>query len=122
MENRRQLSVVVAGDSKSILDEKHGSNVWRILADNGFVDRTSVGCVGFCRDLKDNSLIVVLPKAYSSDEFRGEVDSSEIKVDKIFRLVRVFNRIFEETTLEGSPIVTNRTIDKLESKTDPVLD
>jgi hypothetical protein len=122
MENARQLSVVVAGDSKITLDERYGTHFWQILAANGFVDRTSVGCVGFCRDLNNNSLIVVLPKAYSSDDFKGEESSSEIKIDKIFRLVRVFNRIFEETTLETNPINTNRTIHKLESNTDPVLD
>ena len=122
MSSARRLSVVVAGDTKEYLDRELGPHVWRLLADNGFVQRMSVGSVGFCRSLVDNSLVAVLPKAYSAFDSRTEINVAARKQEQVFRLIRIFNKISRETKFDQAVISSNRVTSKIEDKTDPVLD
>ncbi len=87
------LSVVVCGDRKDYLDQEFGTYIWRTLADNGFADGKSIGGVGFCRDLENNRLITVLPKAFSSPSARKSFVASEYIKKQIYQLIRVFNKL-----------------------------
>jgi hypothetical protein len=66
MSTPSRLEFVIAGDSREIIERNCGKAAWRNLADNGFVERTSVSCVGFHREIESNSLLVVIPKAFNS--------------------------------------------------------
>jgi len=87
------LSVVVCGDRKDYLDQEFGTHIWRTLADNGFADGKSIGGVGFCRDLENNRLITVLPRAFSSPASRKSFAASEYVKKQIYQLIRVFNKL-----------------------------
>ena len=87
------LSIVVCGDRKDFLDQEFGPHIWRALADNGFADGKSIGGVGFCRDLENNRLITVLPKAFSSPLARKSFAASEYVKKQIYQLIRVFNKL-----------------------------
>ena len=94
-QNKRspRLAIVVSGDTKVQIDKNYGPEVWRSLADNGFADRKSIGSVGFCRDIQANTLVAVLPKAYSSQVARESLLLSDAVKSHVFRLIRVFNKI-----------------------------
>jgi hypothetical protein len=99
----KRLSVLVAGESQSEVLEKWGVDGWHLLADNCFIDRSSVTAVGFCRDLKRDALFVVLPKAYSSRLQEGEGNESDIR-RHAYSLLRLLNKIRkkEHLALEAS--------------------
>jgi LlaJI restriction endonuclease len=118
----RRLSIIVAGDTKEFLDREFGPSAWHLLADNGFIDRTSVGAVGFCRNLADNSLTAILPKAYTACEDRSILTAPQRKHEHVYRLIRVFNKINRETKLDTRVIKSNRSTDQIEAGSDPVLD
>jgi len=117
-----RLAVVVSGDTKGQIDGNYGPEVWRSLADNGFADRKSIGSVGFCRDVQANTLVAVLPKAYSSDVARESLSLSDAVKSHVFRLIRVFNKIARETKYKTGVIDSNAFDDLLEASSDPVLD
>jgi hypothetical protein len=117
-----RLSVIVSGDTKEHIDSHHGTDVWRLLADNGFADRKSIGTVGFCRNLEDNKLVVVLPKAYASLEARSSNLAKEKIIHNVYQLIRVFNKISRETAYKKTLIKTNLLVDDLVDSSDPVLD
>jgi hypothetical protein len=117
-----RLAVVVSGDTKGQIDQNYGPDVWRSLADNGFADRKSIGSVGFCRDVQANTLVAVLPKAYSSQVARESLSLSDAVKAHVFRLIRVFNKIARETKYKTGVIDSNAFEDLLEASSDPVLD
>jgi hypothetical protein len=117
-----RLAVVVSGDTKGQIDKNYGPEVWRSLADSGFADRKSIGSVGFCRDVQANTLVAVLPKAYSSQVARESLSLSDDVKSHVFRLIRVFNKIARETKYKTGVIDSNAFEDLLEASSDPVLD
>jgi hypothetical protein len=119
---RGRLAFVVAGDSREDVEKDCGKVAWRSLADNGFVDRTSVGCVGFRREIDANSLLVVLPKAFNSPEARGRLREPAYGREQIYRLIRVFRKVRRETGFSLAGGNTNQILDRELSATDPVLD
>ena len=104
-----RLAVVVSGDIKGEIDKNYGPEVWRTLADNGFADRKSIGSVGFCRDIQANTLVAVLPKAYSLQVARESLALSDAVKSHVFRLIRVFNKIARETNYKTGVIAFIRT-------------
>lgn len=120
--SQSRLFLVVSGDSKEELDKLYGPNIWRLLSDNGFADRKSIGAVGFCRNLDENQLVVVFPKAFGSNYSRSvKLDKEKIN-NSLYQLIRVFNKIGRETNYKKSFIKTNSLADKLLDASDPVLD
>jgi LlaJI restriction endonuclease len=117
-----RLSVVVAGDSKEEVTRRFGPEAWHLLADNGFVNRTTIGGVGFCRDLQKHSLFSVLPKAFGLVPDRARLSSVQVLRENVFRLIRVFNKICREGGFGLKLIETNRTSFDLQDRSDPVLD
>jgi hypothetical protein len=119
---QRRLEFVIAGDTKEVVENKCGKDVWRFLADNGFIERKSVSCVGFRRNIDDNSLLVILPKAFGTPENRERLDDPSYEREQIYRLIRVFRKIRRETllTLDSSP--TNKVLGTETFPIDPVLD
>ena len=117
-----RLKFVVAGDSRETVEGACGKAAWRSLADNGFVERTSVSCVGFRREIETNSLLVVLPKAFNSPDARARLKEPSYERDQIYRLIRVFKKVRRETgfSLEGGQ--TNQLLTRELRATDPVLD
>lgn len=113
------LSVVVCGDRKDFLDQEFGTYIWRTLADNGFADGKSIGGVGFCRDLENNRLITVLPKAFSSTSARKSFAASEYIKKQIYQLIRVFNKLGRD---DYRVIDSNIGMDFKNQKSDAVLD
>jgi hypothetical protein len=117
-----KLSVIIAGDKRCDVEKTLGPGGWHLLADNGFINRTTVGGVGFCRDSKNQSLIAVLPKAFGLYGDRSKLKQpSELK-ENVFRLIRVFNKIKKETCLGIELIRTNNISSEIEKLSDPVLD
>jgi len=117
-----RLEFVVAGDSRETIERNCGVRVWRSLADNGFVERTSVGCVGFHREIEANSLLVVLPKAFNSPAVRHRLTEPAYEREQIYRLIRVFKKVRRETAYSLSGGRTNQTLDRGLLPSDPVLD
>lgn len=122
-----RLQFVVAGDSREVIEKGCGKAAWRSLADNGFVERTNVSCVGFYReiDLKArdaNFLLVVLPKAFSSQEARARLKEPAYVRDQIYRLIRIFRKVRRETEFSLVGGDTNQMLDRELPATDPVLD
>jgi hypothetical protein len=122
MSEPRRLDCVVAGDTREVIEKNCGNAVWRSLADNGFVERTSVTCVGFYRDVVANTLLVVFPKAFSSPGVRERLSEPAFRRDQMYRLIRVFKKVRRDTefTLVGGQ--TNQSVDREFHATDPVLD
>lgn len=113
------LSIVVCGDRKEDLDREFGSHVWRALADNGFAEGKSIGGVGFCRDLENNRLITVLPKAFSSHSARKSFVVSEYVKKQIYQLIRVFNKL---SRADYRVIDSNVGVNFKNQGSDPILD
>lgn len=118
----RRLALVIAGDDKTRVEQEFGTGAWRVLADNGFVERKTVSCVGFRRNLEENSLLVVLPKAFGGDQARAKLRELSFEREQIYRLLRIFKKIRRETRLETEPSDSNRILSREASWTDPVLD
>ena len=117
-----RLEFVVAGDSRAVIEKDCGKAAWRSLADNGFVERTSVSCVGFHRDIEANSLLVVLPKAFNSPVARSRLNEPAYEREQIYRLIRVFKKVRRETEFSLAGGNTNQILDRELRATDPVLD
>ena len=122
MNKPKRLGFVVAGDSREVIEKNVGVSAWRSLADNGFVERKSVGCVGFLREIKENSLLVVLPKAFNSSGVRVKLSDPVFVREQIYRLIRVFRKIRRGTTFSLSGGSTNKSLDREHRNCDPVLD
>jgi len=117
-----RLEFVVAGDTREAIEKNCGIAAWRSLADNGFVERTSVSCVGFYREIEANSLLVVLPKAFGSPDARSRLNEPAYEREQIYRLIRIFKKIRRETQLNLAGGNTNHKLDRTLPSTDPVLD
>jgi hypothetical protein len=117
-----RLEFVVAGDTRDVIEKGCGKGAWRSLADNGFVERTSVSCVGFHREIDANSLLVVLPKAFNSPEARARLSEPAYEREQIFRLIRVFKKVRRETGYSLAGGKTNQILDREVRASDPVLD
>ena len=122
MNSTRRLDFVVAGDTREVIERNCGVAAWRTLADNGFVERTSVSCVGFHREIETNSLLVVLPKAFNSPEARLRLKEPAYEQDQIYRLIRIFKKARQETRLSIGGGNTNQILKTAALATDPVLD
>lgn len=122
MKMTSRLEFVVAGDSREVIEKDCGKATWRILADNGFVERTSVSCVGFHREIEANSLLVVLPKAFNSPGSRARLSEPAYEREQIYRLIRIFRKVRRETEFSLVDENTNQTLDRELRATDPVLD
>ena len=122
MEESRALNFVIAGDTREVIERECGVLAWRRLADNGFLERTSIGCVGFCRDIDSNSLLVVLPKAFSHPHIRKRLQEPTYQREQIFRLIRVFKKIRQATKFSLSGGKTNKNLAREEKIVDQVLD
>ena len=121
MSENSRLNFVIAGDTRDVIERECGAFAWRSLADNGFLERTSVGCVGFCRDIDTNSLLVVLPKAFSLPEMRERLKEHAYKREQIYRLIRVFKKVRQDTNYSLSGGKTNKILDREMKVDDPVL-
>ena len=117
-----RLEFVVAGDSREVIEQDCGKAAWRSLADNGFVERTSVSCVGFHREIEANSLLVVLPKAFNSPGARARLSDPSYERDQIYRLIRIFKKVRRETEFSLAGGNTNQILNRELRATDPVLD
>ena len=117
-----RLEFVVAGDSREVIEKDCGKAAWRSLADNGFVERTSVSCVGFHREIEANSLLVVLPKAFNSPWARARLSEPAYEREQIYRLIRIFKKVRRETQFSLAGGNTNQILDRELRATDPVLD
>ena len=117
-----RLEFVVAGDSREAIEKDCGKAAWRSLADNGFVERTSVSCVGFHREIEANLLLVVLPKAFNSPGARARLSEPAYEREQIYRLIRIFKKVRRETEFSLAGGNTNQILDREDRATDPVLD
>lgn len=117
-----RLEFVVAGDSREVIEKNCGNAAWRSLADNGFVERTSVSCVGFHREIEANSLLVVLPKAFNSPGARARLNEPAYEREQIYRLIRIFKKVRRETQFSLAGGTSNQILDRERCTTDPVLD
>ena len=90
MNINKKLFFIVAGDSREMIERDFGIATWRALADNGFIERTTVSCVGFHRIIDSNSLLVVLPKAFNAYENRAKLEDLSYAREQIYRLIRIF--------------------------------
>ena len=117
-----RLTFVVAGDSREVIEKNCGNAAWRSLADNGFVERTSVSCVGFHREIDANSLLVVLPKPFNSPEARARLNEPAYEREQIYRLIRIFRKVRRETQFSLVGGNTNQILGRELHATDPVLD
>jgi hypothetical protein len=122
MNENKKLYFVVAGDSREKIEQDFGKATWRTLADNGFIERTNVSCVGFHRDIESNSLLVVLPKSFNSQEARARLKDNSYGREQIYRLIRIFKKIRRLTKFSLSSGETNRSTDRINDLSDPVLD
>jgi hypothetical protein len=122
MSTPSRLEFVVAGDSREVIEKNCGQAAWRSLADNGFVERTSVSCVGFHREIETNSLLVVLPKAFNSEAGRARLGDPAYKREQIYRMIRIFKKIRRETDFSLIGGNSNKVLDRELRVTDPVLD
>lgn len=117
-----KIEFVICGDSRKSVEDNCGKTAWRSLADNGFVDRLSVSCVGFHRDIASNSLLVVFPKAFSSTISRERLKNPDYLSEQIYRLIRVFRKIRRETSFNVQSEVSKKASSKETYLNDPVLD
>lgn len=117
-----RLEFVVAGDSREVIEKDCGKAAWRSLADNGFVERASVSCVGFHREIEANSLLVVLPKAFNSPGARARLSEPGYEREQIYRLIRIFKKVRRETAFSLAGGNTNQILNRELRATDPVLD
>ena len=118
-----RLEFVVAGDSREVIEKGCGKATWRSLADNGFVERTSVSCVGFHREIEANSMLVVLPKAFNSPGVRARLNEPAYEREQIYRLIRIFKKVRRETQFSLAGGNTNQILEREEDRAiDPVLD
>lgn len=122
MTTPHRLEFVVAGDSRETVENTCGKEAWRALADNGFVERLSVGCVGFRRNVETNSLLVVLPKAFNSTTSRALLQDPAYQREQIYRLIRVFRKIRRETIFAVATGPSNEMLSRESCTADPVLD
>lgn len=117
-----RLKFVIAGDSRRSIEERCGIDAWRTLADNGFVEKTSVSCVGFQRDIEKNTLLVVLPKAFDTPEARSQLDDPTFERGQIYQLIRLFKKIRQQTSFAINRGETNKLLERERLSSDPVLD
>ena len=118
----RRLDFLVAGDSREVVQELVGDATWTSLAAKGFANGTSIGCVGFSRDLDRDSLVVVLPKAFSGDSTRCHLADPSYRREQIYRLIRVFRKVRQVTNLRVSSSDINDALLRERKAADPVLD
>jgi hypothetical protein len=117
-----RLQFVISGDTREAIETRCGEVAWRNLADNGFVERTSVSCVGFHRDIKANSLLVVFPKAFNSPDARARLNDLAYEREQIYRLIRIFKKVRRETQFSLTSGSTNQIMERGLRASDPVLD
>lgn len=117
-----RLDFVIAGDSREVIEKNCSNAAWRSLADNGFVERTSVSCVGFYREIEANSLLVVLPKPFNSLAARARLNEPAYKREQIYQLIRIFKKIRQETKFSLAGGNTNQILNRESRASDPVLD
>jgi hypothetical protein len=118
----RRLDFLVAGDSREAVQERVGDAAWKSLAAKGFANGTSIGCVGFSRDLDTDSLLVVLPKAFSAHSVRCHLADPSYRREQIYRLIRVFRKIRRVTNLRVSSSDMSDALLRERQAADPVLD
>jgi hypothetical protein len=118
----RRLDFFVAGDNREVVWESASEAAWNSLAAKGFANGTSIGSVGFSRDLHADSLTVVLPKAFSAESARLRLRDPSYQREQIYRLIRVFRKIRRASKLKISSTETNEVFFRNRSTTDPVLD
>lgn len=118
----RRLEFLVAGDSREIVSKSIGEDLWNSLAAKGFANGTSIGCVGFARDLESDSLVVVLPKAFSADPARHRLNDLSYRREQIYRLIRVFRKIRRARRLRIENTETHDVFASEQQPEDPVLD
>jgi hypothetical protein len=117
-----RLDFVVAGDTRAQVESQIGEEKWSALSKNGFANGTSVGFVGFHHDIKTDSLIVVLPKAFSTGKPRASLSDSHFKREQIYRLIRIFNKVRRETKINLFPGTSNKQTGKQSFVRNPVLE
>ena len=122
MNKPSRLKFVVSGDSREIIKRECGEKAWPTLAINGFANGTSVSFVGFHRDIEANSLLVVLPKAFSSLDARECLKKTDYQREQIYRLIRMFKKVRRETNYNLHGGNSNQILDRALSASDPVLD
>ena len=122
MTNIPKLIFAVSGDSRDEVISRWGSSVWHSLADNGFVERKTIGSVGFWRDILENRLIVVLPKALSGSRSGRLFEDPIWRRERIYSLLRTFRKVRADcaSNLEGG--ATNVVLERKGPSADPVLD
>jgi len=117
-----KLDFVVAGDTRAQIEKEMGKEQWDTLSKNGFANGTTVGFVGFHLELKTNSLIVVLPKAFSGKEARESLNDSNNKRDQIYRLIRIFEKVKQESRISLFSGKTNQQSGKQTFVKNPILE
>jgi hypothetical protein len=122
MKISNRLNFVIAGDNRQVVEKENGPTVWRQLADNGFVERTSVSAVGFHRNLEEDSLTVVLPKAFSASPSRALLGDRRYQREQIFRLIRVFKKIRRDSRYKLNRSCSSDMLLSPDAVNDPVLD
>jgi hypothetical protein len=114
----RRLVIVRMGDKRTDLVAEHGAALWQTLADNEFVNRNRVACVGFVRDAADGSLIIVAPKAYTenapSPAWFGRAE--------LFQLIRVFRKARTELSTPIGESRSTQAIGRVDRINDSTLD
>ncbi len=118
----RRLDFLVAGDTREVVWEGAGQATWNFLAAKGFANGTSIASVGFSRDLHADRLMVVLPKAFSSESARLRLVDPSYQREQIYRLIRIFRKIRRVSRLRISSTETNEVLFRNRGTTDPVLD
>jgi hypothetical protein len=118
----RKFPVIVSGDNKDFLDNTYGKDVWRILADNGFVSGKVVSSVGFCRDIKFNRLLAVFPKSYHSTAARKVLENHVLARKHVYKLIRVFNQINRETNYKINSIEADQKKYNIDNSKDLIFD
>ena len=91
------LNVLVCGDDRDKVISELGREIWHDLADTGFLNRNTVSCVGFARNLNRNTLIFVLPKAFDNEKARQALLDQNYKAAQLYRMVQLLQRVRKST-------------------------
>ena len=118
----RRLDCVVAGDDRETVSKSIGEACWNFLAAKGFATGTSIGWVGFARDLDSDSLLVVLPKAFSAEPARHQLEDVPYRREQIYRLIRVFRKIRRANKIQIKDTESHDVLSREQLLTDPILD
>jgi hypothetical protein len=110
---------VVAGDKREELNDEE---LWSVLSKEEFNNGNSLNRVGFYKDTKADTVVAILPKAFAKASAREKLKNSSYALDQFYRLIRVFNKIAREGKFRGDFISTNRLKDRINERSDPILD